>query len=607
MSNGTFQPGTWIQVPSNCTRSFTLTYARCAEWGVDIIAECTKWITTTVTECISWTWQQTESCSWWSFIFCVIWSIIVTAVCLVFGIVVFAVCAVVTVVELLVCLLWTLISIIFCLSTASGGAIFLLTDGTVMMQESASTNMYYLGIPLLSYGTHRWWKLTPDEFGSYANGTWSRLADAHVGRIAYASAVLADGRLVCCGGEYSDASGVVSPDFTNTCEIYDPVANAWTTFDPPTRLGLDQPWKEIGDAVSTLLPDGTFLMGSLLDANVAKLEPTTLTWTAMSKRPDVGNSDEDGWVLMPDNTVVGPSCQLPPSTWVYHIATDQWVRGNDLPVNIIEKEDEEIGPGFLLYDGRAFFIGGNGHNAFYSPNANPQWTNAPDLPKQMINGIDMTIAIEDGPGTMLVNGNVLFGAGVRVGPSQNSPSWFFEFDGTAFHRTSDPPNYVDLVFATRLLMLPNGDAFWCRQDDSSFYAYHSDAAVPQDSWRPVIQSCPSSLSPGTTVQISGMQFNGLSQVNGYGDDFMNATNYPLVRVVNNQTNHVRYCRTHDHTTVDGNGNVVTSMGVATGSAVITTNVDIPGDIDAGDSMLYVVANGIPSQGFPVTVQPVIIF
>jgi Kelch motif len=168
----------------------------------------------------------------------------------------------------------------------------------------------------------------------------------HVRRIAYASAVLADGRLVCYGGEYSDASGVVSPDFTNTCEIYDPVANTWTTFDPPTRLGLDQPWKEIGDAVSTLLPDGTFLMGSLLDANVAKLDPTTLTWTAMSKHPDLGNSDEDGWVLMPDNTVVGPSCQLPPSTWIYQIATDEWVRGSDLLVNIIEKEDEEIGPGF---------------------------------------------------------------------------------------------------------------------------------------------------------------------------------------------------------------------------------------------------------------------
>jgi hypothetical protein len=47
----------------------------------------------------------------------------------------------------------------------------------------------------------------------------------------------------------------------------------------------------------------------------------------------------------------------------------------------------------------------------------------------MINGMEMTIGIEDGPGTMLVNGNVLFGAGVRVGPSQSSPSWFSNLTG----------------------------------------------------------------------------------------------------------------------------------------------------------------------------------
>jgi hypothetical protein len=47
------------------------------------------------------------------------------------------------------------------------------------------------------------------------------------------------------------------------------------------------------------------------------------------------------------------------------------------------------------------------------------------------------------------------------------------------------------------------------------------------------------------------------------------------------------------------------MGVATGAAVITTNVDIPSDIDTGDSVLFVVANGIPSQPFAVSVQPII--
>ena len=87
---------------------------------------------------------------------------------------------------------------------------------------------------------------------------------------------------------------------------------------------------------------------------------------------------------------------------------------------------------------------------------------------------------------------------------------------------------------------------------------------------------------------------------------MAATNYPLVRIVNNQSNHVKYCRTHDHTTVDAKGNIVPSMGVATGAAVITTNVDIPNDIESGDSMLFVVANGIPSQPFAVTVQEIII-
>jgi hypothetical protein len=43
------------------------------------------------------------------------------------------------------------------------------------------------------------------------------------------------------------------------------------------------------------------------------------------------------------------------------------------------------------------------------------------------------------------------------------------------------------------------------------------------------------------------------------------------------------------------------MGVATGAAVITTNVDIPGDIELGDSMLFVVANGIASKPFPLTI------
>jgi hypothetical protein len=382
------------------------------------------------------------------------------------------------------------------------------------------------------------------------------------------------------------------------------VQDTWNSFDPPKLFGSAQLWSQIGDASSALLPDGTFLIGSVNDRNVARLDPSTLTWTAMRPRPLVSSSDEHSWVLMPDNTIAAPSCQLPPSTWVYDIASDEWQRSSDLLVGIVDPEDSEIGPGLLRYDGTAFFLGANEHTAIYQPSARPPWSNGPDLPAQTVSGNDSPIGIHDGPGTVLVNGNLLFGAGVKVGQSQTSPAWFFEFDGITFHRTNDPPNNVTLTYMTRMLLLPDGDVLFCRQDDDSFYGYRSDSAIPQDSFRPVIQTCPANLVPGSSIQISGVQFNGLSQANGYGDDFTNATNYPLVRIINNQTNHVRYCRTHDHTTTDGSGNIVASMGVSTGAAIITTNVDIPDNIDLGDSLLFVVANGIPSEPFAVTVWPI---
>jgi len=93
----------------------------------------------------------------------------------------------------------------------------------------------------------------------------------------------------------------------------------------------------------------------------------------------------------------------------------------------------------------------------------------------------------------------------------------------------------------------------------------------------------------------------LSQAVGYGDDAMAATNYPLVRIRNRASGHVRYCRTFNHTTTDTGGATVTSMGVATGAGVITTQVAVPADLELGDSDVFVVANGIESLPFNATV------
>jgi hypothetical protein len=592
MANG-FLPGTWNQLPSNCTQTFVLTYIRCAEYGLDAVLVCVSSVTKYETECVQWAWQTVKKCSSWAWLFCVIFAIVVTAVCLVVATVAITVCALFTVVVLIVCILWTLVTFVFCLSSANGGTAFLLTDGTVMMQEFKSVQ-YLVGV--FTFATNRWWKLTPDQFGSYANGSWRRLADSHFARAYFASAVLADGRVIVCGGEYSDGSGSYQQDDNNSCEVYDPVANTWTMFASPTSGSPPQVWSLIGDATGALLPDGTFLMGSIENGNVANLDPVTLTWTDMKSRPGVNSSNEDSWVLMPDNTIAAPSCQNSPTTWVYHIAANQW-KGTNLAIPVVDTETKEIGPGLLRYDGTAFFLGAIEHTAIYSPTASPNWSNGPDLPDQAVGTAPLKIGIQDGPAALLVNGNILFAAGVKepqefTSNKWSTPCWFFEFDGTTFNRTSDPPNNVTYTFATRLLLLPNGDVLFCREDDNSFYAYHSDAATPQDSFRPVIQTCPSNLTQATTIQISGLQFNGLSQAVGYGDDSQAATNYPLVRIVNKQSSHVKYCRTFNHS----------SMGVATGAAVITTNVDIPPDIETGDSSLFVVANGIPSQPFDVTIS-----
>jgi len=100
------------------------------------------------------------------------------------------------------------------------------------------------------------------------------------------------------------------------------------------------------------------------------------------------------------------------------------------------------------------------------------------------------------------------------------------------------------------------------------------------------------VTPGSTYKISGTQFNGLSQANAFGDEYQTATNYPLVRITNNSTGHVFYAPTHNHS----------SMGVATGSAIVSTNFDVPAGIETGPSSLVVVANGIPSVPVNITIN-----
>ena len=144
-----------------------------------------------------------------------------------------------------------------------------------------------------------------------------------------------------------------------------------------------------------------------------------------------------------------------------------------------------------------------------------------------------------------------------------------------------------------MLVLPTGQVLFTVSDGvTKFAAAYTANGSANPNWAPTITSLPSTITHGTTVTASGTQFNGLSNGAAYGDDAGMNSNYPIVRITNNATGHVFYAKTHNFST----------MGVATGTKIVSTQFDVPATIETGASTLEVVANGIASQPSSVTVN-----
>jgi hypothetical protein len=447
---------------------------------------------------------------------------------------------------------------------------FLLTDGTVMVQGDAA------GIAGATVSA--WYRLTPDAFGSYVHGSWSQLASLPSGYVPYdfASAVLADGRVVIVGGEYDQ--GV----FTLTAQgaIYDPRLDRWTLLNPPAG------WDYIGDSPSVVLPDGRFVVGRKLDEQMAALDPLTLTWTALASTNKSDFNAEEGWTLLPDGSVFTYDVKNAPHSERYVPALQQWFsNGNTTPDlhsptdrpngytygpsgSLIYIPPGEVGPGLLRPDGSVFASGT--HIALYHPGADSQapgsWSAGPDFP----NGDSNT----DTNAVLLPSGHVLL--------QGNLAGQLYEFDGVALTAADNVMGFV-------LLTLPDGNALIYRQTGPAIYQPQGHA---QPAWAPTIVTFPAVVTRGSSYALEGTQFNGLSQGASFGDEFEAATNYPLVRLTNVASAHVVYARTHDHST----------MGVATGSALVSTQFDVPMNAETGSTNLEVVANGIASSAVSINVN-----
>lgn len=448
---------------------------------------------------------------------------------------------------------------------AAIATMLLLTDGSVLAQ---------------GVSTNKWYRLRPDSNGNYANGTWTTLASSVHAPLYYASGVLRDGRVIVSGGEYD--AGAFAWLVNN--EMYDPVANTWTTL--PNPVG----WTKIGDAPGCVLPDGRFMVGEVGRRSSAIYDPVTNSWTdAADKINSVG---EESWSLLPDGTIHAVDCSNPPNAEKYIIASDQWVAAGTTPHTLVDSISE-IGASVLLPDGRLFVIGATGYTALYTPppiaNQPGTWASGPTIP-QVNPG--QSLGAVDAPACVLPNGKVLFSASPITSPASfQAPTYHFEYDPAANTITDigEPTTASSKCYLGRLLVLPSGQALYSYYDTT--VSLYTPGGAPDPVWLPTITACPASVRRGRTHTLRGRQINGLTQGSYYGNDASNATNYPIVRLESKTSSHVYYCRTTNFST----------MGLQTGTIIHSCSFTVPGSVPLGAYCLRVIANGIASACKTVTV------
>jgi hypothetical protein len=499
----------------------------------------------------------------------------------------------------------------------------LLTDGSILFVAGGVDDDFLSRF--LEY------KLTPDVFGSYVNGTWTQVAslpDAESvanpdgwGPLDLASAVLPDGRVIYEGGEYRgvDAYGDLEFGLSDRGAIYDPVADAWTDVPPPNFDNLypavppmlpgfndENPYPRyplftstlvhpIGDSQSVVLPNGTFMIAGKLSRQQALLDAGTLSWTLTGTGKADVNSEE-GWTLLPNGKVLTVDCDLdywfgltktyaPGNSELYDPKTGQWSSAGNT-VNILTSFPEgEMGPALLMPDGVVWAMAGDGGTTSFYDSYKNKWSAGPSFPTIEVNGQTVPLSPDDMSAALLPTGNVL----VATAPPDFSSTKFFEFDGRRFIPAPGTPN-SSFLGGANFLLLPSGQVL--EFDWSSDIEIYTPSPLHEDRrYAPRVTEAPSLVSPGKSYEIRGVLLNGISQGAMEGDDAQMATNYPLVRITNLRTKHVFYSRTH----------AFSSMAVANPEPV-SARMDVPAGQERGPSLLEVVTNGIASNPVPVFVR-----
>lgn len=471
-----------------------------------------------------------------------------------------------------------------------GLGVLLLTDGTVLIQENNTAN---------------WYILKPKTYTldySAGVGTMASTGSLPSGYVPefYASAMLPGGRVIIEGGEYNIGFG--GKVWTNQGAVYDPITGMWSPVNPP-GYGTSQVWTKIGDAPSVVLADGGFMLGNIFQKEAAILDGPTLTWTLLTSSGGFKNKCdrnwEEGWTLLPSGKVLtvdayqNNTCTGTDNSELYDPSSGTWSKGGSTVVQLYTTcGSREIGPALLMPGGNVFAAGASncgspppaGNTAIYDTTTST-WSAGPVFP----GGNDMA----DAPAALLPNGYVL----VDTAPGWNKPpSTFYMFDGANWvvPNIPQPKSFPKAnTERGRMLILPSGNILVAQAGTADLWFFEPPGTY-QSAWQPHICSgCyPAIADIGVKYTVSGTQFNGLSQGTLFGDENQNATNYPVAVITNDATGHKFFARTSDFST----------MGVATGSTMVSADFTVLSGTETGDSTLTLITNGIPSNTVGICIE-----
>lgn len=460
---------------------------------------------------------------------------------------------------------------------SSIGTMMMLPDGTVMAQ----------GNPF-----NTWYRLTPDAQGSYAGGTWTARAPMSMQRLYFASHVLPSGKVWILGGEYSGP--VLTQNATNTGEIYDPLANAWSPI-------ANHPDAQFGDDPSMLLSNGKILAGSIFTRNTFLYDVASNTWSGAIPKANNDRSDEETWAKLANGRVLTydlfSSVDLAGEyAEVYDQASNKWssispsdgTAGGKIPALSSVAVGYELGPIMKVagpgVDGKIFVIGATGHTSLYAPATNT-WVPGPDVIGKL-NGTPALFGAADAPAAVVPSGHVLFAA--DASPSAglfNGPTQLFDYDpaSNVIAPALPPPAAVNLngpAYPTRMLMLPTGQVLFANGGNQlSIYSPDGEA---KPNWRPVYANV--KYDGGGVFTLQGVRMNGPSAGSGYGDDVESDENYPIVRMENAAGN-VVYARTFNWS----------STGVGQGVTKENVSFVMPTNTPAGQYSAIVSGAGVSSN------------